>query len=163
MLVPYHDYRKNTRLQSWDYYDGGWYYITICTSKHAHLFGDVVDGNIILRKAGLIAHECWLRMADIYDWVELDEFIVMPNHIHGILAFTGRSEKALGALIGAYKSIATKEIRRSGCAEFAWQPNFFDRIIRDEWSLGKIREYIRNNPAQWELEKDAPENIGDIS
>ena len=118
--------------------------------------------------------EEWRRTATVRQQVGLDEFVIMPNHLHGILVFTGDHKKtsyrdvstksrlraqSLGAIIGQFKSVCTKRIRESGFSQFSWQSNFYEHIIRDEASLEKIRHYIVDNPAKWELDADNPKNF----
>lgn len=133
-----------------------------------------------------IVYEQWVWLSNQYKYVFLDEFVVMPNHFHGILIiddsevgieagrdlpkFKGTSHdmslqknikiKSLSELIGAFKTTSSKQIRINlGLAEFQWQRSFYDHIIRTEQSLIKIREYIQNNPAKWHLDKYNYENL----
>jgi REP element-mobilizing transposase RayT len=104
----------------------------------------------------------------------LDEFVVMPNHLHGILVITGDQGKtshrdvstkarlqsqSLGAMIGQFKSVCTKRIRGAGFLQFAWQSRFYEHIIRDERSIGSIRQYIVDNPVKWEFDDNNPKNF----
>jgi putative transposase len=166
---------ESTRLQGWDYASAGWYFVTLCTRGRTCWFGDIVDGEMFLSDAGLIVADEWQKTAEIRPYVELDQWIVMPNHLHGIIVLTGegtaapkppahRSAKpvprlqagSLGAIIGQVKSICTKRIRAAGYPDFGWQSRFYDHIIRDESSLSRIREYIVGNPATWEKDSLHP-------
>jgi putative transposase len=166
---------ESTRLQGWDYASAGWYFVTLCTRDRTCWFGDIVDGDMCLSEAGLIVAEEWQKTAEIRPNVELDQWIVMPNHLHGILVITGEAAAApkplahwsaksiprlqagsLGAIIGQVKSVCTKRIRAAGYPDFAWQGRFYDHIIRDESSLSRIREYIVGNAATWEKDSLHP-------
>jgi REP element-mobilizing transposase RayT len=105
---------------------------------------------------------CWKWLAKQYSYVDLDEWIVMPNHLHGILVITNRmpppplKRKTLGRLVGAFKTVSTdwRNQQRGTPGAPMWQRDFYDHIIRDEDELNKIREYIRTNPLRWESDPD---------
>ena len=109
----------------------------------------------------------WERTAQIRKNVQLDEWVVMPNHVHGIVVIEEPSVEttrrvvsttikpdSLGSIIGQFKSIATKRARTAGYPDFAWQPRYYDHIIRNDKSLKKIQDYIMRNPAMWEFDKN---------
>jgi putative transposase len=155
---------ESTRLPGWDYAGAGWYFVTICTRNRECLFGDIVDGEMHLSSIGEIVAEEWQKTPDIRPNVVLDEWVIMPNHLHGIIIIerdvsttttTPSRLKAgsLGAIIGQVKSICTKRIWAIGHTDFAWQARFYDHIIRNEASLKRIREYIVNNPAKWKEDR----------
>lgn len=174
---------ESARLKEWDYKNAAWYYVTICTKNHIRWFGKVINGKMILNRIGKIVVREWRQTEAVRKNIELDYFVVMPNHIHGILIInpvktTGsvvsnkkESEMirrivsttlppgSLGSIIGQIKSVCTKQIRLVGYKNFAWQPRFYERIIRNEKELYMIRNYIYQNPMRWELEKETPENI----
>lgn len=129
---------------------------------------------MVLTPAGQIVEEEWRRTSAVRHHVNLDEFVIMPNHLHGILVFTGHAEKtsrrdvstkanlkadSLGAIVGQFKFVCTKRIRESGCSQFSWQSNFYEHIIRDEASLEKIRQYIVDNPSKWDEDENNPKNV----
>ncbi|TET35520.1 MAG: transposase [Anaerolineales bacterium] len=160
---------ESVRLRSWDYASPGWYFVTVCTKNKENIFGDVIAGEMYLSEVGRIVSEEWMKTAIIRSNILLDEWVVMPNHIHGILVITERMPSVetprrgvstskwkpgtLGAIINQFKSISTKRIRRTGTTAFAWQPRFYDHIIRNEDALSQIRNYIHNNPQKWEDDK----------
>ena len=178
-------HRQSIRLKSHDYSQEGYYFVTICTKNKIEYFGEIINGKMILNEMGKITKKQWLWLAEQYDYVKLDEWIIMPNHLHGILIIEidgdiggagrhlplqqqyeqqSRKIKPLSELIGAFKTTSSKLIHRMdgsrpASTEFQWQRNYYDHIIRDEKSLDKIREYIRNNPPQWELDRNNPENL----
>lgn len=167
---------QSTRLPGWDYTTTAWYFVTLCTANHRCTLGEILDAEMHLSPVGEIVAEEWQKTPHIRTNVILDEWIVMPNHLHSILiieqigrmridhsaASTQPQLKAgsLGAIIGQIKSVCTKRIWASGHTDFAWQPRFYDHIIRDENSLQRIRAYIINNPAQWEEDRHHPHNLG---
>jgi len=169
-------YRMGTsRLQDWDYASAGYYYVTICTYNRTNYFGEIGNGNMHLSRIGEIAQQCWSEIPKHYPMVKLDEFIVMPNHVHGIINIVetqnfaslqnddtkssktheltfkntfGPQSKNLGSIIRGYKA-GVKKWTTINNVVFRWQPRYYDHIIRDEESLTRIREYIKNNPLQW--------------
>ncbi len=116
---------------------------------------------MILNEYGTIAEKQWYWLEEQYPYVSLHAFVVMPNHIHGIIEIN-RSRiissdpikiKPLSELIGAYKTTVSKQIHLSGFMEFQWQRSFYEHIIRDEKTLETISDYIINNPVNWEQDK----------
>jgi REP element-mobilizing transposase RayT len=169
--------RKNNRMNGHDYSKCGWYFITICTKDKQHFFCEILNGKMLLNEYGAIVEKQWLWLADRYDYIKLDKYIVMPDHIHGILIIenndtcrdnprvvptfvpTGNMEtnnavyyrrhNLLSKTINAFKTTSSKLIHINGLSIFLWQRSFYDHIIRDEESLQKIRDYIRLNPLKW--------------
>ena len=158
------------RLQNWDYGWAGAYFITICTKNMVNYFGEIVDGQMKLSPIGVIADILWHEIKNHAKNVRLGEFVVMPNHIHGILILDGggrdvdvqqqpgqqrfqnQGKNTVSSIIGGYKSAVTKHARRLGF-EFAWQPSFWDHVIRNEGEHQRIAQYIINNPEKWEMDK----------
>ena len=140
--------------------------------------GDVVDNSVQLSQEGQIAAECWNDLSNHYGHVELDEFVVMPNHVHGIIVMVGtervdgfRPQRAglkpaptpmhsLSEVMRAFKTFSGRRINqiRGRTGEPVWQRNFYERVIRDEKALSEIREYIVNNPAKWAEDMENPRN-----
>lgn len=170
---------ESNRLKGWDYSRQGFYFVTICTRNRECFLGDVKDGDVHLSSAGEIVAEEWQKTQQIRDNVTLDQWVVMPNHLHGIIVIhdsvetsrrgvsdtqtikgeTGqRPVSTLGSIIGQFKSVCTKRVWAAN-HDFAWQTRFYDHVIRDENSLNEIREYILNNPIKWELDRNNPENL----
>jgi len=156
--------RRRTRLRGYDYTIPGYYFITICTRNRVEWFGEIEDDKMILNEIGKIVKIQWLWLVEQYLYVDLDEFIVMPNHIHGILILNddcvgnGRDRsskvKSISSLIGAFKTKSSKIIRKNILSEFGWQKSFYDHIIINEKSLNEIREYIKNNLFNWSEDKE---------
>jgi putative transposase len=161
-------FRKRFRIPSarhpaWDYRWAGLYSVTICTQGRMRCLGEVVDAKVSLSPVGAVVAEEWLKIPLQQPRITLDEWIIMPDHMHGILILQGKSpddsqreskhlqSRSLGAVIGQFKSNATKRIwwnlkRR----DFGWQPRFHDEIIRNPPHLARLRAYIRDNPRRWQ-------------
>jgi len=148
---------------SFDYSNEGYYFVTICVKDKTEWFGEIKDGRMMLNEYGKIVKNRWVWLPKQYFYIQLDEFVVMSNHFHGILSIVGNGRdrsvhkiKSLFELIGAFKTTSSKLIHRAGLLEFQWQKSFYDHIIRNEQDLTRVREYIVNNPLKWE---DDEENI----
>ena len=156
--------RRSARLQGYDYRTSGAYFVTICTAEKRPLFGMVGEGSVQVNELGQIADNYWKQIERVRRGIAIDVYIILPNHIHGILQFhkedtadnapTATPELAagsLGAVLGQYKSIVTKhsQLLRSPPRRPIWQRNYYDHIIRSAASLEKIRQYIVENPARW--------------
>jgi putative transposase len=174
--------RRSIRLNGYDYTRPGAYFVTICTQNKECIFGDVVNGEFHLNDYGNIIELEWMKTGNIRKNVNLDVFAIMPNHFHGIIminddeisratnreisgaihriAPTSRTliPNSIGSIIGQFKSITTKNIRKIGFQDFKWQRNYYEHIIRNEDNLDEIREYIANNPLKWELDRENPIN-----
>lgn len=164
--------RKNVRLPGFDYSQAGYYFITICTQDERCLFGEVQNGAMTLNVLGMVVQRYWQEIPKHYQNVELDAFVIMPNHMHGIIvinegdvtknnnvgAINNRPYGLLSRVVKSFKNVTTKEIKSNGNLNFQWQKSFYDHVIRDEPSLETIREYIINNPLQWELDTENPNN-----
>jgi putative transposase len=148
--------RKSPRLQNYDYSQAGAYFVTICCYQRQHLFGNIVDGEMTLNAAGKMACDLWEAIPQHYPDLELDAFIVMPNHVHGILCLFAENKPfktILGRVVNAYKGAVTARIREMNKTdEKVWQGRYHDHIIRNEKSLNYIREYVANNPQRWEAD-----------
>jgi len=140
---------ESARHPRWSYSDPAWYFVTICTENRDSYLGRIEAAEVHLFPAGLIAQACWKQIPEHFPQAEIDHFVVMPNHLHGIVAI-GPSEKpaTLGTIVGSFKSAATRRCRREGLP-LAWQTRFHDRIIRGNKALGAIRDYILANPRNW--------------
>lgn len=178
---PQIHHRRSIRLKGYDYTQAGAYFITICSYQREHVFGEVVNGEMRLSAWGEIARAEWFKTAALRDNVELydEEFVVMPNHIHGIVWLhevgTRRrrvpTEKfgkpvagSIPTIIRAYKSAVTYAINgleksRGGAI---WQRNYYEHVIRNEKELNTIARYIYYNPFNWQLDRDNANNIRNI-
>jgi REP-associated tyrosine transposase len=159
--------RRSTRLAAYDYRRPGAYFVTICTWRRGHLFGEVVDGRMRLSVAGKAVEEEWLRTGRLRAGLDLDSFVVMPNHLHGIILFQGpanpeqdsvsqgtyvsRSPGSLGSVVAGFKQAVTLRLRRREGVNLhrVWQRNYYEHVIRNELELNKVRRYIDENPLRW--------------
>jgi REP element-mobilizing transposase RayT len=171
-------YRGGTvRLANWDYAASAWYFVTICTHRRRHFFGEIVvqpqeSQNIddhtepqniaVLRETrmGQAALDCWDAIPEHFPFVVLDAFIVMPNHIHGLLYFDkpnhefqagnkfGPQSQNLASVMRGYKTGVTN-VARYNDIEFDWQEGFHEHVVRNEAEFNRIQNYIINNPQKW--------------
>ncbi len=156
--------RPSLRLPDYDYAQPGGYFVTICTLDRVCRFGEIRDGEMCLNDAGRMISTVWEALPQRFPHVTLDAFVVMPNHLHGIVMIQEyRAGQGLGQIIGAFKSIATSRyiagVRRDGWQRFdgrLFQDNYFEHVIRNAASLDRIRQYILANPLRWE---DDPERL----
>ncbi|WP_293682428.1 transposase, partial [Spirosoma sp. 48-14] len=167
----------SARLTEYDYGSNGMYFITICTYKRVCYFGDIIwteDGTAQLHpsEVGQLAIDCWQAIPTFFPFVELDTFQLMPNHLHGILWICkpgaeqpawqpnqfGPQRQNLASIIRGYKSGVTVKAR-SEQINFQWQPRYYDRVIRNQYELHRIRTYIENNPFNWLSDQNNPENL----
>jgi REP element-mobilizing transposase RayT len=165
--------RRSIRLPTYDYSQGGAYFITICAHDRHCLFGRVIDAQMQVNELGAIIEEEWFQSPTVRRIV-LDAFVVMPNHVHGIVFIdsvgaTGRSPAAssgprrgsLSSFVGSFKAAATRRIKALSLTPDSpvWQRNYYEHIIRDDKSLDAIREYIDNNPANWASDRQNRDSI----
>ena len=148
--------RQSLRLRNYDYALPGAYFFTICTYDRSPLFGQINDSHVVLNEMGNIVAQTWPELSARFQNLRLDEFVVMPDHIHGIVQ-KGAINLAptLGGIIRTFKALCTYRIHRAikNAPAKIWQRNYHERVIRDESELNRFREYIRNNPEQWTLDQ----------
>ena len=154
-------HRKSIRLKGYDYSQNGTYFVTLCTQNREYLFGKIEKDEMVLNEAGKGAQLCWYEIPKHYPYVVLDTFIVMPNHIHGIIMIDNPvgannhsplqsgTSKTIGAIVRGYKIGVTKLLANYS----VWQRNYYEHIIRNENSLNIVREYIITNPQNWEKDE----------
>ena len=188
--------RKLNRLSEYDYSQDGFYFLTICVKDRKKIFGEIKNQKMVLNRCGWVVRNQWQWLAGHFLYLDLDEYIIMPNHFHGILiinadrddyvggdyvgtgrdgmvgtgrdgmvgtgrdlSLRGNKIKTISDLVGAFKMTSSKLIHYMGYIDFAWQRSFYDHIIRNEKTLMNIREYIINNPARWERDRNNQENL----
>jgi len=178
-------HRQSIRLRGYDYSQPGSYFITLCTQNRECNLGEIINNQMKFTVRGLIIDEFWLKIPDHFPNVELDEFIVMPNHVHGIIVINdellgkqnikqtntegGESnteggetpplrKTTLGQVIAYYKYQTTKIINQVDDTPGVriWQRNYYDRIIRHEKILELARQYIFQNPFRWDKDPSHP-------
>jgi len=155
-------HRRSIRFPGNDYSRLDLYFVTICTHGRECILGEVENGEMRLTYAGRTVQWAWDALPKHYLHTRLDAFIVMPNHVHGVLKLEeqdpGSSRRhALGEVVRALKSFSARRINRRQGTPGApiWQRNYYERIVRDENELENVRRYIADNPAKW---ADDPEN-----
>jgi len=200
---PQKHHRQSIRLKGYDYTQPGAYFVTFCTYQRDEMLGEVLHGEMILSALGEIVREEWFRTARIRKEIQLfdEEFIVMPNHVHGIIriiepvgadgvrpedgvrpkdgvrpedgvrpinqdvhgASLRRAPRSLGSVMAGFKASVTSRAKRELNIAGIWQRNYYDHIIRNDRELGNIQWYIRNNPLNWQLDRDNMQNIRKLS
>ena len=175
---------KSIRLPGWDYSADGYYFVTICVKNRECIFGDIKNGMMGLNELGCIAHRFFNDIPNHFNNVILDEFVIMPNHVHGIVAIQNKTEsssivetrdlaslpntnnqfgplkkQSLQSIIHGFKSSVKRWANKNGCQYFQWQPRYHDHIIRNENTLNKICLYTHHNPQMWERDRNNPEGI----
>ncbi|MCX6558426.1 MAG: hypothetical protein NTW95_13525 [Candidatus Aminicenantes bacterium] len=178
--------RRSIRMRGRDYSASGKYFLTICTQNRELIFGTIENKSMLLSPVGRIAERYWKNIPRHFPNIRLDEYCIMPNHIHGILiiedianvgvqyeikqnhieplhpveprfhSFQHIVPKSIGSIIRTYKTAVTKRCKENGFDQFIWQRNFHDRVIRDNGELKRIQQYIRNNPANWDTDDENP-------
>lgn len=197
---------ESTRLKNYDYSSDGAYFITICTKNREHFFGEIIDGQLTNTKQARIIKKCWLDLPNHYLNCILDKFIVMPNHVHGVIFINNGMNGArcddvdseggvdnmsvetglkpvstingnivennqnknqyvkrysLSEIIRGFKTFTARKINelQNIPGQPLWQTRFYDRIIRNEFALDKIRRYIINNPIKWQRDRNNKGNL----
>ncbi|NQT49923.1 hypothetical protein HQ571_04475 [Candidatus Kuenenbacteria bacterium] len=170
--------RQSIRLPGFDYAQSGFYFVTICAKERGHHdFGKIVDGEMRLSEIGNVTNKCWLEIPKHYPNAQLWEYVVMPNHVHGIIRICSDNKqdpnvrvqdfeplhsgvfknkyqhiipKSLGSIVRGYKIGVRKWcVNHDKFGYYRWKRNFYDRIIRNEHELQSIRKYIKNNIKKW--------------
>jgi len=171
------------RVQGHDYSQNGAYFITICTKDKENYFGKIKNGKKILSDIGSMVNNEWEKTAEIRKNVILDEYVIMPNHFHAMIFINnnvethcnaslqddkkyknkfGPQSNNLSSVVRGFKGVVTKQVHILSFDDFAWQSRFYDRIIRDDVELNKIREYIQINPKEWDNDKNNISNCIDL-
>ncbi|TAD77658.1 MAG: transposase [Oscillatoriales cyanobacterium] len=187
---PVIHHRRSIRLKGFDYTQSAIYFVTICCYRRECLFGAIAQDEMILNEFGNIVAEEWLRSFEIRDELQLDAWVVMPNHFHGLLccdrpivqmqslsdndrpvddSVLGKNQlkrpaRSLGSIIAGFKAVTTKQINqhRNAPGSPVWQRNYYESIVRDDRMLNHIRDYIDNNPRSWQVDSLHPNNIPKI-
>jgi len=162
--------RRSIRLTHYDYTQAGTYFVTICTHERSCTLGTIADEEMILSAWGNVAQSCWDAIPSHFPIVELDAFVVMPNHVHGIIVivdvdrrgmiyhapttreFSKPIASSLSTIVGTFKAAVTRHIRRlpNPPDHPPWQRNYYEHIVRDDDDLSRIRQYIEHNVAKWQ-------------
>lgn len=183
--------RNSNRIPQHNYSTPGYYFVTICVENRQQIFGTIGNDKMILNDVGDMVDFWWQKIFETYQNTLNDEFIIMPNHLHGIINIVGvdpcvdpiqnnkiydnhngrthGSAPTISTIIQWFKTMSTnnyiQNVKRNNWKPFnkrLWQRNYYDHIIRNDKSLNRIREYIINNPGQWEKDIENPDRIGNI-
>ena len=154
---PRKHHRRSVRLKGYDYSRPGAYFVTLCTHDRESLFGEICNGLTHLNRMGLIVQRTWFDLPHHYPHVVLDAMVIMPNHLHGVIVLTEDDEAAkprqgLPEIVRAFKSYSARRInglRRTPDLP-VWQRSYYEHIVRDQEDWERIREYIFNNPQEWD-------------
>lgn len=177
-----HRERKSLRLKGWDYRSSAWYFLTVVTKNRRHFFGKIQGGIIGLSEIGGVAYRNWAAIPDHFDHVVLDEFVIMPNHVHGLVGImewpgmgceishpnrmrlshdeteSGRrfgplKSGSISVIMHSYKASVSRWARKNDNYEFGWQSRFHDHIVRNKGEKERIKYYIKNNPRAWDEDR----------
>jgi putative transposase len=164
--MPNHRWRKPMRSPGFDYRDPGPYFVTVCTSYHAHRFGSITEGALYLNDAGNMVEAAWRTLLSRFPGLLQDAFVVMPNHFHGLLTLNIpepsdlAGQVTLTGVMQWFKTETTNRyirgVRRLDWERFdghLWQPGFHDRIVRSDAHMQRARDYIAANPGTWEKDE----------
>ncbi|MDP2857789.1 MAG: hypothetical protein Q8P50_07410 [Bacillota bacterium] len=181
--------RRSIRLRGYDYSQPGAYFVTVCSEDRQCIWGDIAEGQMKRNLLGDVVLACWANLPHHFPYVELDAFVVMPNHVHGIVVITHRRGEAsgpntrtpglaapdatplphpdgtrpgsLGAIVQNFKSVSTRRINtmRSAPGAPVWQRNYYEHVVRNERELDRIRQYIILNPSRWAWDRQNPAAI----
>lgn len=162
--------RRSLRLGGYDYAHAGAYFVTVCTEGKVCLFGEIVRDEMEWSHMGRIVHETWVALPEHYVDVRLDAFVVMPNHVHGVIVLTESSVGAglrparvpntvrqpLSEVVRAFKGFSARRINelRGTPGKPVWQRGYYEHVIRDEDEWRRVREYIANNARRWEMDRE---------
>jgi putative transposase len=151
---------KSSRLTTWDYKSNGRYFVTICLAERVPYFGQIEDSSLVETAIGEYAKKCWQEIPGHYPFVVLDAFVLMPDHLHGVLDIckedrtqwkTNKFEpqyQNLANVVRGFK-MAVTSFAKANHIDFCWQPRYYDRIIWNNRDLESVRNYIRDNPENW--------------
>jgi len=188
MYDPEKHNRHLIRLKEYDYSRPGAYFVTICVKNKENSLGKIIDGEVVLSEIGKIAEKCWNEIPIHYPCVQLDKYVIMPNHIHGIIKIIDGDDniaggenigaedfqplhqskinqyqeiipKSLGSIMRGFKIGITKYCDQQKFKYFAFQRNYHEHIVRNENELNRIREYIMYNPLRWQFDRENPDRI----
>ncbi len=171
---------KQYRLPGYDYSRPGFYFITICTKDREEFFGEIINNEMVLSKIGEIVQFYWLELVESFENINLDEFIIMPNHVHMVIEIMEYNycrnapwrvlaesnitirplqKNSISSIINHFKGNVKRYCNKNESNFFCWQSKFYDRIIHDEKALFKIRNYIKTNPEKWFRDRNNKEDI----
>jgi len=160
---PDRHHRRSIRLPGYDYGQPGAYFVTICTYRRECTLGVVRERKVLLSVSGNIVEQSWCALSDHFLFVELDTFVIMPNHLHGIIIVkdydqkdalvlsNGTRSRSVGSVVQNFKSVSTRKVNQvfGKCGMTFWQRGYYERIVRDDTEWNSLRQYIASNPERW--------------
>ena len=165
-------HRRSIRLPGYNYTQVGAYFVTICTHGRECLFGEIVGAKMRLNDAGRMVQSVWEGLPRHYAGMDIDEFVVMPNHVHGILTLldgggiVGAGFKpaptvkryGLPEIVRGFKTFSSRQINQlhATTGTSLWQRNCYEHIVRDDDESNRIRRYIEDNPLMWAMDRENP-------
>lgn len=177
-------HRRSIRLKGYDYHRAGVYFVTICCAQRICLFGDIIAGEMHLNVVGTTVADCWQAIPDHFPHAMLDDFVVMPNHLHGMIVLTDNGQcgdgwgvnpdranvysplqkpqmlrspsRTIGSIVRRFKIGVSKWLRANSADTAIWQRNYYEQIVRDDAGLQRVRQYIADNPARWDDDTEHP-------
>ena len=176
------DRRRSIRLPGFDYSQVGMYFVTICSGQQQCIFGQIRGTEIVLSRVGEVAKACWLEIPQHFRNVKMETYVVMPNHVHGILtiqfklpvnasaqcvnvneSFGKPSANSIPTIIRSFKSAVSKRAREAGLipADSIWQRGYYERVLRNTREYVEATNYILLNPARWSHDEENPNKVKD--
>jgi putative transposase len=156
--------RRSIRLKEYDYSRPGAYFVTICTHNREPILGNIVNGKMELNLYGKIVSTRWRSLRRRHKYMDLDAFVVMPNHFHGIIVIrSGTKRDAVPDIVRGFKTFSARRINqeRGTPGNPVWQRNYWEHVIRDQDSFRRIHDYISTNPLRWHLDRENPQREGE--
>ena len=169
-------HRRSIRLRDYDYSQPNAYFVIICAHRRACLFGQIIESEMRLNETGLIVADCCQEIPEHFSAVSLDEWMIMPNHLHGIVIITEATNDTdvaaaqhaaplpvktvpLSVIVRSFKSAVTRRVNAIRATDNpVWQRNYYEHVVRDERALDRIRRYILENPIRWADDSENPRN-----
>ena len=164
---PEKHHRRSIRLKGYDYSRPGAYFLTICTHNRDPMFGQIADGEMVLNRYGRIVLSDWRKLPDYHPYIELGAFVVMPNHVHGIVMVKDTNleavkRRSVSDIMRGFKTFSSQRINRvRGATGPVWQRDYWEHVIRNQEVFKRIHDYITTNPLRWHLDKENPDRIGE--
>ncbi len=176
-------HRRSVRLRGFDYSQPGIYFVTICAFERECIFGKVEDERVRLSWLGELVRACWIEIPSHFPMAELDAFVVMPNHVHGIIILTVGAryivplrertetegfgspvERSIPTIVRTFKAAVSRKSKPELGMDGAkiWQRGYYERVLRGGKEYTDASRYIRENPMRWEFDKDNPDNRGKV-
>jgi putative transposase len=167
-------HRRSIRLKEYDYAQPGGYFVTIVTFQRECLFGKIIDAEMQLNDYGRVTQECWHAIPEHLTNVELGAYVIMPNHVHGIVLINGGSDDdapdrrrtiyraptkeqfgkpvigSIPTIVRTFKAAVTRRLGREYYIANIWQRNYYEHVIRNEDEWDRIHRYLESNPANWD-------------